>query len=91
MKDTKKNRCKPEDIGIITPYHRQVQKIRMLLRAHNYSDCKVGSVDEFQGSERPIIIISTVRSTVGFISFDQKHKVSQLSIKVSICILVILP
>ncbi len=76
LKDTKRNRCKAEDIGIITPYHRQVQKIRMLLSAHGYSDCKVGSVEEFQGSERPVIIISTVRSTVDFISFDLKHKVS---------------
>lgn len=78
IKDTKRNKCKPEDIGIITPYHRQVQKIRMLLGAHGYSDCKVGSVDEFQGSERPVIIISTVRSTVDYIAFDQKHKLGFL-------------
>ena len=77
IKDTKRNKCKPEDIGIITPYHRQVQKIRKLLDAHGYFDCKVGSVEEFQGSERPVIIISTVRSTVEHISFDQKHKVSK--------------
>ena len=55
VKDTRKNKCKPEDIGIIAPYHRQVQKIRMLLCAHGYSDIKVGSVEEFQGSERPVI------------------------------------
>ncbi|KAL7534989.1 hypothetical protein ACHAXR_006195 [Thalassiosira sp. AJA248-18] len=79
IKDTRRNRCKPEDIGIITPYHRQVQKIRMLLSAHGYSDCKVGSVEEFQGSERPVIIISTVRSTVEYISFDIKHKLGFLS------------
>ena len=77
IKDTKRNKCKPEDIGIITPYHRQVQKIRKLLDAHGYFDCKVGSVEEFQGSERPVIIISTVRSTVEHISFDEKHKVSK--------------
>lgn len=78
-KDSKRNKCKPEDIGIIAPYHRQVQKIRMLLGAHGYSVCKVGSVEEFQGSERPVIIISTVRSTVDYISFDQKHKLGFLS------------
>jgi helicase MOV-10 len=78
VKDTKKNRCKPEDIGIIAPYHKQVQKIRMILGAHGYSDCKVGSVEEFQGSERPVIIISTVRSTVDYIQFDKNHKVGLL-------------
>ena len=77
IKDTKRNKCKPEDIGIITPYHRQVQKIRKLLDANDYFSCKVGSVEEFQGSERPVIIISTVRSTVEHISFDEKHKVSK--------------
>ena len=79
VRDTKRNKCKPEEIGIITPYHKQVQKIRMLLNAHGYSDCKVGSVEEFQGSEIPVIIISTVRSTVDHISFDVKHKLGFLS------------
>lgn len=79
IKDTKRNRCKPEDIGIITPYHRQVQKIRKLLDAHGYFGCKVGSVEEFQGSERPVIIISTVRSTVEHIQFDQKHRLGFLA------------
>ena len=77
VQGTRVNRCKPEEIGVIAPYHRQVQKIRMLLNAHGYNDTKVGSVEEFQGSERPVIIISTVRSTVDHIAFDQKHKVSE--------------
>ncbi|KAL3776572.1 hypothetical protein ACHAW5_000336 [Stephanodiscus triporus] len=79
VKDTRKNRCKPEDIGIIAPYHKQVQKIRMILGAHGYKDCKVGSVEEFQGSERPVIIISTVRSTVDYIQFDKTHKLGFLA------------
>jgi helicase MOV-10 len=73
---TRTNRCRPEEIGVIAPYHRQVQKIRMLLNAHGFSETKVGSVEEFQGSERPVIIISTVRSTTEYISFDLNHKVS---------------
>lgn len=89
LKGTRKNRCKPEDIGIITPYHRQVQKIRKLLDVHGYSECKVGSVEEFQGSERSIIIISTVRSTVDYISLDQKHKVSDFRInKMFACVII---
>ena len=80
VKETRQNQCKPEDIGIITPYHKQAQKIRKLLKEHNY-DCKVGSVEEFQGSERPVIIISTVRSTVDYIELDLKHKLGFLSNK----------
>jgi len=74
VKDTRLNKLKGEEIGVVTPYHKQAQKIRMLLRAHNYLDTKVGSVEEFQGSERRVIIISTVRSSVQHMDFDEKHK-----------------
>ena len=73
VKGTRANRCKAEEIGIVTPYHKQVQKIRKLMHSKNY-DTKVGSVDEFQGSERRVIIISTVRSSVDHIQFDKKHR-----------------
>ena len=79
LTDTKKSKCKPEEVGIVAPYRRQVQKIRRLLDKHGHFDVKVGSVEEFQGSERPVIIISTVRSSVEHISFDHKHKIGFLS------------
>lgn len=34
---------------------------------------KIGTVEEFQGREKPIILISTVRSTLSLIGDDQKH------------------
>ncbi|KAJ3047080.1 hypothetical protein HK097_000254 [Rhizophlyctis rosea] len=58
-------------IGVITPYRKQVMKIRRLLGT--YSGVRVGSVEEFQGQERRIIIISTVRSTTDHLTHDQKH------------------
>ena len=39
---------KDERIGVITPYHAQVMKIRTLLK-NSHGGVKVGSVEEFQG------------------------------------------
>ena len=55
------------ELAVVTPYRKQVEKIRhMLQRLGCYSGgvalsgVKVGSVEEFQGQERTAIIISTV-------------------------------
>ena len=68
-----------EDVAVITPYRKQVQKIRTLLR-HRFPavDCsalKVGSVEEFQGQERRVILLSTVRSQLlSYESFDVRFQ-----------------
>lgn len=62
-----------DEIGIITPYARQVQKIRLLLKAKDMGDIKVGSVETFQGQERRCIIISTVRSENDLLAHDIKY------------------
>ena len=71
----------PADIGIITPYRKQVQKIRQLLKyklastSHDERLLKVGSVEEFQGQERRVIVISTVRSQlINLEQFDVRFK-----------------
>ena len=38
-----------DDIGIITPYRKQVEKIRNMLAEMRLERIKVGSVEEFQG------------------------------------------
>jgi helicase MOV-10 len=67
----RKNRIKGEHIGVITPYHAQRCKILDLLyKDPKFHDIKVGSVEEFQGQERRVIIISTVRSNKDFVTSD---------------------
>uniref|UniRef100_A0A8C7FGK6 RNA helicase n=1 Tax=Oncorhynchus kisutch TaxID=8019 RepID=A0A8C7FGK6_ONCKI len=68
----------PKDIGIIAPYRKQVEKIRKALKmlkkdfkSTSIKDLKVGSVEEFQGQERRVILVSTVRSSAKYVQTDQ--------------------
>ncbi|XP_067932453.1 putative helicase MOV-10 [Watersipora subatra] len=79
--ECKSPKIKPEHIGIITPYHKQAIKIQQALKAlevshkghmKNFAQIKVGSVEKFQGDEREVIIISTVRSQDVYLTHDKK-------------------
>ena len=63
---------------MITPYRRQVQKIRQKLRTDNISDIMVGSTEEFQGQERRVIIVSTIRSNPQYVYMDNQYKLGFL-------------
>ncbi|XP_012230039.2 probable RNA helicase armi [Linepithema humile] len=63
----------PNDIGVITPYLKQVLQIKDLLLELNVKLPKVSSVEGFQGQERKVIILSTVRSCNNLINEDVKH------------------
>jgi len=67
------------DIGVITPYRQQVLKLKKALDSLELPDVKVGTVEQFQGQEREVIIISTVRSTVKHNEFDRAHNLGFLS------------
>jgi senataxin len=59
----------PSSIGIISPYNGQVRHIRTLLK-ESFDEATarlidVNSVDGFQGREKDIIVLSTVRSDLG--------------------------
>ncbi|NWV38852.1 SDE3 helicase, partial [Grantiella picta] len=76
----------PKEIGIISPYRKQVEKIRKaitsldtdLRKLPDISQLKVGSVEEFQGQERHVILISTVRSCSTYFQFDQTFRLGFL-------------
>lgn len=57
-----KTAVKQTDIGVIAAFRAQVLHIRTLLRTNNMREISVGSVEDFQGQEKRIIIISTVLS-----------------------------
>ncbi|KAJ7074967.1 P-loop containing nucleoside triphosphate hydrolase protein [Mycena belliarum] len=67
----RKLRVRPEEIGVITPYHAQRCKIMDLLyRDPKLKGITVGSVEEFQGQERRVIVMSTVRSNTNYVESD---------------------
>ena len=58
----------------------QVQKVKAALKkCSEAKEIKVGSVEEFQGQERRIIIISTVRSSPDYFSIDRDCRLGFLS------------
>ncbi|KAI1893092.1 hypothetical protein AGOR_G00140310 [Albula goreensis] len=76
----------PREIGIIAPYRKQVQKIRKAITSvdkdlkslKGIDQLKVGSVEEFQGQERKVIIISAVRSTANYVKLDHQFSIGFL-------------
>ncbi|XP_073325870.1 putative helicase mov-10-B.1 [Pagrus major] len=85
-------RIGPKEIGIITPYRKQVEKIQNAfwmdkdLKKENLENVMVGSVEQFQGQEFNVIILSTVRSfpkltshkgwTLGFVDNEKRFNVA---------------
>lgn len=67
---------KPSDIGVISLCKLQCEKIRSEARQRNFEGITIGTAEVFQGQEKAVIIISTVRSgkTMGFV---KDKKVSQ--------------
>ena len=87
----------PREIGVISPYRRQVEKIKSLMNRRfqngggktpsgkifegvpeNWNEVTVGSTEEFQGQERRVIIITTVRSQPELLQHDFTHKLGFL-------------
>lgn len=57
------------DIGVVTPYRLQCKIIARECRKNDLKDVTIGTAEVFQGQERPVMIVSTVRSDgqLGFV------------------------
>ncbi|KAF9074456.1 P-loop containing nucleoside triphosphate hydrolase protein [Rhodocollybia butyracea] len=62
----------PEEIGVLAPWREQVWKVREKLRQASLSRVDVGTVEDFQGREKRVVIISCVRSSARFLSEDKQ-------------------
>lgn len=64
---------KQSDIGIVGPYNEQCGCIRSKLSEKAYDDITVASAESFQGQERKVIIVSSVRTgdELGFVGEAQ--------------------
>ncbi|XP_039757994.1 putative helicase MOV-10 [Pararge aegeria] len=68
-----KHQVSPKDIGVIAPYIRQVYKMKAWLSSENYTDIEVGTVESFQGKEKRVILVSTVRANCRLLDYDAKY------------------
>lgn len=59
------------DIGVVTPYKMQRRKITQACHRFGFDGVVVGTAEAFQGQEKPVMIVSTVRSggsRLGFVN-----------------------
>lgn len=63
---------RPGDISVMAPWRKQVWVTRKRLRNEGFSAVDVGTVEDYQGRESRVVIISCVRSSPRFLEEDHK-------------------
>lgn len=81
-----KKGVKCSDIGVVTPYKLQCKIINKLCQKLGYSDITIGTAEVFQGQEKPIMILSTVR-TGGELGFVNRERVIFIDLHIFTCLL----
>ncbi|XP_059612255.1 helicase MOV-10-like [Phlebotomus argentipes] len=79
MKEVFGREITQKSIGVISPYKAQCRKITEACARMNLAGIEIGSVEKFQGNEKPVIIFSTVRSrtnSVGFLNNPKRLNVA---------------
>lgn len=71
------NKPEENEIGIISFYAKQLGELKQIERKHKDLSVRIKTVDRFQGMERNIIIVSTVRSNK---KINEPHQNANLSL-----------
>ena len=70
----------PSEITILTMYRGQLFELKSKMKKKNFEGVRVAAVDDFQGEENEIILLSLVRSNpagkIGFLSIENRVCVS---------------
>ena len=69
----------PSEITILTMYSGQLLELRKRMKREHFEGVRVAAVDDFQGEENEIILLSLVRS-------NSDHKIGFLSIENRVCV-----
>lgn len=64
------------DIGVVTPYKMQRRKIAQACQRLGFQDVTIGTAELFQGQEKSVMIVSTVRSGGNRLGFVNNARVS---------------
>lgn len=63
------------DIGVVVPYKLQSKIIKRICNRLKFDEITIGTPEAFQGQEKPIMIVTTVR-TGGLVGFLDDPRVS---------------
>ena len=70
----------PSEITVLTTYRGQLLELKKIMRKQDYNGVRVAAVDDFQGEENEIILLSLVRSNsdgnIGFLKIENRVCVS---------------
>jgi superfamily I DNA and/or RNA helicase len=64
-----------QSIGVMAPFRGQVVLIRSLLRKKGLANINVGTIEDYQGIEKEVVVLSLTRSTDAFVPSDVDRRI----------------
>ena len=75
-----------DQITVLSPYMGQVLTLRKAIPKHEFVGVRITAVDNYQGEENDIILLSLVRSNVKDEYFSKKNPIGFLGIENRVCV-----